>query len=79
MVRLLVSWECAKQLPYAGGGKERPRLLASWECAKQLPYAGGGKGPPGPLHPRPMGVCPLEPQIDVVDEGMAGADGSRQI
>src|SRR5947207_1204069 len=58
----------AMQLPYAGGGKGRPRPLYPrpgafapgnpLAFAVQLPYAGGGKGRPRPLHPRP-GALPL--------------------
>ena len=42
------------QVPYAAA------------ASVQVPYAGGGKGGPPPVHPRPMGVCPLEPQNDAV-------------
>jgi hypothetical protein len=41
--------------------------------------AAGGKGRPRPLHPRPMGVCPLEPQIDVIAQQLSGAHGSGML
>ena len=46
---------------------------------EQLPYAGGGKGLPSPLHPRPMGVCPLEPQNEAFAQQLSGAHGSGML
>jgi hypothetical protein len=58
----------AMQMPCAGGGSGAMQMPCAGgdSGAMQMPCAGGGKGPPGPLHPRPMGVCPLEPQNDAV-------------
>ncbi len=70
-------------MPYAGGGKGRPRLHA-WGCAPgtpiqllafhvQVPYA-GGRAPctPGPER------CPWEPQFDATTDCMTGAHAYGQ-